>query len=221
MEPLFPDLSRHQCLVYEGAPSRQLSALAAAVHNKLSQGYRCLCLNSAPMIAGMGSYLAAANVDVEGALTSGSLVLSSEQQHLVDGHFDPDRLMGTLEKTLKRALQDGYAGLWATGDMTWEMGPDRDFSKLLEYEWRLEGFFREHPELGGICQYHADTLPWEAVRQGLLAHRGVFVNETLSLLNPHGLGPGSSTRGMADDSEMDSFLARVLKAAGLGDPSES
>jgi hypothetical protein len=220
MEPLSPDLSRHQCLVYEGAPSRQLSALAASVHNQLNHGYRCLCLNSAPMIAGMRSYLAAANVDVEGALTSGSLVLVSEQQHLVDGHFDPDRLMSTLEETLHRALRDGYAGLWATGDMTWEMGPDRDFSKLLEYEWRLEEFFREHPQLSGICQYHVDTLPWETVRQGLLAHQAVFVNETLSLLNPHAIGP-RSTRGMADDSAADSFLARVLHAAGLGEPGKS
>lgn len=221
MEPLSPDLSRHQCLVYEGAPSRQLSALAAAVHNQLNHGYRCLCLNSAPMIAGMRSYLAAANVDVEKAVSSGSLVLSSKQQHLVHGRFDPDRLLDTLDETLHRALQDGYAGLWATGDMTWEMGPDRDFSRLLEYEWRLEEFFREHPELGGICQYRADTLPWAAVRQGLLAHRCVFVNETLSLLNPHAMEPGSSTGRMANDADLDSFIARVLHAARLGEPGRS
>lgn len=221
MEPSSPDLTRHQCLVYEGAPSRQLPALAAAVHNQLNRGYRCLCLNSAPMIAGMRAYLAAANVDVEGALTSGSLVLSSEQQHLVDGHFDPDRLMGTLEETLQQALKDGYAGLWATGDMTWEMGPDRDFSKLLDYEWRLEEFLREHPRLGGICQYHADTLPWQAVREGLLTHRYVFVNETLSLLNPHAVERGSQARRGTDDSELDSFIARVFHAAGLDDPGKS
>lgn len=221
MEPVSPELSRHQCLVYEGAPSRQLPALAAAVHNMLNQGYRCLCLNDAAMIAAMRDSLAAAKVDVEEAVSSGSLVLCSEQQHLVDGHFDPERMMETLEETLQETLRDGYAGLWATGDMTWEMGPDRDFSKLLEYEWRLEEFFREHPELGGICQYRADTLPWAAVRQGLLAHRCVFVNETLSLLNPHAMEPGSLTGRMANDADLDSFIARVLHAARLGEPGRS
>jgi len=72
----------------------------------------------------------------------------------------------------------------ASGDMTWEMGPDKDFSNLLEYEQRLEDFFQENEELSGVCQYHANTLPPEAVRQGLIAHSSIFVNETLYLINP-------------------------------------
>ncbi len=31
---------------------------------------------------------------------------------------------------------------------TWKLDPDRDFTKLLEYEWRLEEFLRENPNLG-------------------------------------------------------------------------
>jgi hypothetical protein len=31
-------------------------------------------------------------------------------------------MMGTLEDALEQALVDGYGGLWATGDMNWEMG---------------------------------------------------------------------------------------------------
>ena len=204
-------LPRHQCLIYEGAPSRQLSSLAAATRDKLNQRYRCLCLNSAPMIAGLRSYLASMGVDVERELGHGSLILSTEQRYLVDGHFDVDRLMGTLEDALQQALRDGYAGLWAMGDMTWEMGPDQDFSKLLEYEWRLEEFFREHPEMSGICQYHADTLPPDAMRHGLLAHRALFMNETLSLLNPHAVGRESFTEGMADDPELDAIAARLCR----------
>jgi hypothetical protein len=37
--------------------------------------------------------------------------------------------------------------------MTWEFGRARDFSRLLEYERRLEGFFQKHPELEGICPW--------------------------------------------------------------------
>ena len=214
-------VSRHQCLIYEGAPSRQLSALSAVVRDKLRQNYRCLCMNSAPMIAGMRSYLAAAGVDVTSALERGSLVLSAEQGHLVDGHFDLDRMMETLAITAQAALRDGYAGLWATGDMSWEMGPDRDFSRLLEYEWRLEEFIREHPELGGICQYHVDTLPREAVRHGVAAHRSLFVNETLSLLNPHAVEPGSYASDVGNNLELDAMAAALCHAAGADPPAES
>ena len=118
--------SRHQCLIYEGAPSRQLPAVAAATLDKLQQNYRCLYLNSPPMVAGMRSYLAAAGVDVAHEVGKASLVLSSGREHLVGGHFDVERMMHTLEDALHQALADGYRGLWATGDMTWEMGQKKE-----------------------------------------------------------------------------------------------
>src|ERR1700722_5666523 len=154
-------LSRHQCLIYEGSPSQSLRALAAVAQQKLNENCRCLYMNSPVMVAGMRCYLSAAGIDVAQEVAKANLVLSSDQRHLVNGRFDIDRMMNTLEDALNQALNDGYDGLWATGDMTWELGPQRDFSKLLEYEWRLEDFFRGHPGIHGVCQYHADTLPRE------------------------------------------------------------
>ena len=158
--------------------------MAALLRQKLKANHRCLYLNSPAMVAGMRSYLAATGLDIAHEIGKASLVLSSDQRHLASGCFDVDRMMHTLEDALQQALNDGYDGLWATGDMTWEFGPEKDFSKLLDYEWQLEGFFRTHPSMGGVCQYHADTLPREVLRQGLLAHQSVFINETLSLINP-------------------------------------
>ncbi len=180
---------RHQCLIYQGPPSRQLPGLAAAARSMLEKNYRCLYLNSPPMVAGMRSYLAAQGVDVAIEVKKGSLVLSSDQQHLDNGSFDVDRMLSALEEALQQALKDGYQGLWATGDMTWEMGPQKDFSKLMEYEWRLEQFFRQNPGISGICQYHADTLPNASVLVGLQAHASVFISETLTLMNPHYVYP--------------------------------
>jgi hypothetical protein len=67
--------------------------------------------------------------------------------------------------------------------MTWELGRDQNVQKLLEYEWRLEKFIQAHPELGGVCQYHVDTLPKGLVERGICSHPAIFVNETLSVLN--------------------------------------
>jgi len=211
MEPASP---RHHCLIYEGAPSRHLTSVAAVVFKKLTQNHRCLYLNSRPMVAGMRSYLAAAGVDVTHEIEKGSLVLSSEQGHLVDGQFDVDRMMDTLAGALDQALKDGYAGLWASGDMTWEMGPDKDFSKLVEYEHRLEEFFHQHPEMGGICQYHADTLPFDVLRQGFRSHPAVFINETLILINPYFVHsePG---RQYVPDQRVDAAILRLCNSEGL------
>src|ERR1700691_2900656 len=105
-----PPATQHQCLIYDGAPSRHLPAIAAVVREKLEQNYRCLYLNSRPMVAGMRSYLAATGVDVTHEVTKTSLVLSSDQSHLTDGYFDVQRMMRTLEDALGQALHDGYVG---------------------------------------------------------------------------------------------------------------
>jgi hypothetical protein len=185
------------------------------VQDKLKKNHRCLYLNSPVMVAGIRCYLAAIGVDIEHEVEKSSLVLSSDQQHLIGGRFDSNQMLHTLEEALNTALQDGYDGLWATGDMTWELGPQKDFSKLLEYEWRLEDFFQTHPALGGICQYHADTVPREALRQGLLSHPLIFVNETLSRLNPHYLRPGSYSDRAARTPEIEAAIDRLCQFEDL------
>src|SRR5262249_15462405 len=130
--------ARHQCLIYEGAPSRQLHALAATIQRKLSEGYQCLYLNSRPMVAGIGYHLAALGIDVVTEVASERLVLSSKRISSADGGFDGDLMLHKLEKALDRALDNGHEGLWATGDMTWEVGPQKNFAKLMAYEQKLE-----------------------------------------------------------------------------------
>jgi hypothetical protein len=180
--------------------------MAALVRQKLIENYRCLYLNSPVMVAGVRCYLAAAGIDVNQEVGKGSLVLSSDQGHLVESRFDVDRMICTLEDTLDQALRDGYQGLWATGDMTWEFGPQKDFSKLLEYEWRLEELFRKHPALGGVCQYHSGTLPDQVLRQGLVSHPSIFENETLSHINPYYLRPDSYSDQAGTNPELETVI---------------
>ncbi|MGC2620364.1 MAG: MEDS domain-containing protein [Acidobacteriaceae bacterium] len=207
--------TQHQCLIYDGAPSRQLPAIATVIREKLEKNHRCLYLNSRPMVAGMRSYLAASGVDVTLEVAKHSLVLSSDQSHLTGGKFDVAGMMATLEDAFGMALHDGYAGLWASGDMSFEMGHEKDLKKLLAYEWRLEEFLRTHPAMGGICQYHAATLPREMLRHGLLVHPSLFVNETLSMMNPHYLQPEFVTPEAAHRAELKAALARLC-ATGTG-----
>jgi hypothetical protein len=174
---------RHQCLVYEGAPSQHLDSLAKTIIQKLKTNHRCLYLNSPPMVAGMRSQLAAAGLDLAEHTESGALVLSSGQDHLVDGRFDVDGMLRLLNDGVHQALADGYTGLWATGDMTWEFGNETNLDKLLEYERRLEEIMQKNPALSGVCQYHRDTLPPHAIETALNTHPALYINATLSRFN--------------------------------------
>lgn len=206
---------RHHCLIYDGPPSRQLPAIASTIREKLGQNRRCLYLNSPVMVAGMKSCLAAQGLDVRYEMERGSLVLSSDRHHLVgEWFFDLDRMIEMLQRTFDQALADSYDGLWASGDMSWEFGPTKDLSRLLEYEWRLEEFLRDHPQMEGICQYHSDTLPRNILRNGLLAHSRLFINETLTALNPHFTHPLVSAHATIDP-QLDHALDRLLNQQSL------
>ena len=177
-------IPRHQCLIYRGSPSRQLGSLALHIRRRLEDNYRCLYLNSPTMVEGIRAYLTSSGLNVSEAVVEGRLILSSGLDHLIDESFDPQHMLSLLKAAHDNALKDGFAGLFATGDMAWEFGATADYSKLEAYERSLELFIQAHPTMCGVCQYHADILPGEALQSGLAMHPGIYENETLSRINP-------------------------------------
>lgn len=204
-------LLRHQCLIYSGAPSAHLPEIGAAIVGKLNAGYRCLYLNSPPMVSGLRSHLAAAGVDLEERIAARALVLSSEQTIQADGRFDIEAMISSLKGLAVQSEADGFTGLWASGDMTWEFGNEKNLEELLRYECRLEKLFQEVPTLCGVCQYHVDTLPSGSVQEALYAHPGVFINEALSRVNPHYLSPEllNSAEQRASSIDLPEMLAEL------------
>ena len=172
-------------MIYDASPVSQLPDLAAVICKRLKTNTRCLYLNSPMMVAGIRCYLTARGLNVQRAEENGSLVLSSSQAHLVGGRFDVDAMISLLDAAVNQALADGYTGLFATGDMMWEFGSERNFGKLREYETRLEAFFSKTPALSGICQYRRSTLPASAIQDAFHTHQAVFVNESLSRINSY------------------------------------
>lgn len=174
---------RHQCLIYEKSPSDYLQPLARSIIANLKANNRCLYLNSPAMVAGTRCALAAEGLDLIAEIEKGALTLSSDQSHLSNGLFDVERMLVLLETAVSGALADGYAGLWASGDMTWELGGEANLDKLVDYEHRLDMFMRNNSALRGVCQYDGKTLPLLVVETGLRSHPGIYVNETLSHIN--------------------------------------
>ena len=207
-------------MIYDGSPAKHLGQLAALIVGKLLAKNRCLYLNSPAMVAGLRSYLAADGVDVEREITEGSLILSSDLSHLANGVFDVERMLGMLNNAVTQALNDGYDGMWTTGDMTWEFGNEQNLGKLLEYECGLEELFRQQPALCGICQYHTGTLPFVAIKDGLCTHEAIYVNGTISRINPyyalHG-APASLSRQRPDlvISSLEALLHRLQRQTVL------
>jgi len=178
METEHVEVSRHKCLIYDGHPSEQLPVIVPLLINGLRENRRCLYLGDPEMVRMVDSALAARGVDIARETRRGALVFSSDRGHLRNG-FDPHSMVGMLTDLIDDAVREGFQGLCATGDMMWELGTEKNFDRLLEYEALLEQVFREKP-LSGICQYHRSTVPGHAVRDALLAHRSVYIGDVLN-----------------------------------------
>jgi hypothetical protein len=176
---------RHQVFIDHVSPSGHLPIVAAVIRARLEQNHRCLYFNSEEMVAGLRSDLAKIGVDAARETANNSLVFTSHLNHLSeDQTFDIDQMITTLEEMLNQTLRDGYVGLWASGDIAWEIGPKRDFGHLLQYEMRLEEFICTRAEMSGICLYDAGVLPPDAMLTGHEMHPSVCISGTDSRLNP-------------------------------------
>jgi hypothetical protein len=205
-----PSESRHQCLIYEGESSHHLPTLVGVVREKLRYNYRCLFLDCAPMVVGMRLALGAGGVNVMSEVAAGRLVMTSERNYLIRGRrFEIEPMMQGLARALQDALDSGFEGLWASGNIGWELGPERNFSQLLEYEWKLEDFVRDNPRMSGICQYHRDTLPREALIDGVLSHSRVFVDPTRSLANPHAADRQTYRKESRENPTLEEFVQHI------------
>jgi len=211
------EVSRHKCLIYDGDPSEQLPVVVPLLMDGLQENWRCLYLGSPDAVQMVGAALASKGVDTTRETDRAALVLSSDRSHLIDGKFEPNAMVDGLCASIDQAVKDGFQGLCATGDMRWELGADENFDRLLEYEARLEKVFREKP-LWGICQYHRNMVPAQAIRDALVSHQSAYIGDRLNRDNlfyvpPELLLEGSDRVAGSSHAEwMYSQILRVLDA---------
>lgn len=210
-------VSRHKCLIYDGQPSEQLPVVVPLLMEGLHENWRCLYLGSPDAVDMVDTALARKGVNTSREKQRSALLLTSDRSHLVDGKFEPNAMIDGLCEAVDQAVKDGFQGLCATGDMRWELGADENFGRLLEYEAELEKVFREKP-LWGICQYHRDMVPADAIRDALVTHRAAYLGDRLNRDNvfyvpPELLGEvGEGTQGSRHAEWMYRQIRRVLDA---------
>lgn len=209
--------SRHKCLIYDGDPIEQLPVVVPLLIDGLRDQWRCLYLGAPETVELVHHALEERGIDTAGEIARRALVLSSDRSHLeADGTFDPIAMVDGLCAAIDDAVDDGFGGLCATGDMRWELGDDRNFEHLLEYEARLERVFRDKP-LRGICQYRRDIVPARAIRDALVSHGTAYIGRTLNRDNlfyipPELLLEGANNPSAAQGEWMCQQIIRVLDA---------
>jgi signal transduction histidine kinase/ActR/RegA family two-component response regulator len=159
----------HLCLVYDNV-AEQMAAAVTFLRAGLGQGERCVYIADERTTEEVALALAAGGVNVSGECARGALVLLTRREtYLRAGRFDSRRMIEFLGEAVEEALAAGFAGLRATGEMTWALSPDVSKVSLIEYEAELNDFFPKQRALG-LCQYSRSRFPPAVIRDVLRTH---------------------------------------------------
>lgn len=173
----------HVCTLYS-TPEEQLAVATEYIRGGLDRGERCLYIVCEHDVTNFRNALRASGIDVDHEEGRGALVLLNKWQgHLEGGSFSAERMIGRLREAVKQALDDGFAGLCAGGDMSWTLDEAPGSEELVEYEFLLNAFYREHRALG-LCLYNRRTLPSKTLDHGLATHSTIRIEGPILLNNP-------------------------------------
>lgn len=205
----------HVCMLYS-TREEQMAAAVEYIRGGLSRGERCLYVVGEHTPDEFRDGLRQAGIDVEAEEARGALILITKHDgHLKGGYFCPDKMITMLHGAVKEALDAGFAGLCAAGDMSWLLDEAEGSHRIAEYEARLNEFYPSSRALG-LCLYNRDKLPAPALDHGIATHPHVRVDRNILLDNPFYEAPAQAAARTSDGSAVPGKLEWLkMTIAGL------
>ena len=173
----------HACTLYNSEEER-LSAAIQFIRDGLAWHERCVYVCCDQETDGFRAALQSAGIDVAAEEARGAVVLLTKSDaHLNGGSFDPAGVIAILNAAVQGALNSGFAGLRAAGDMSWLLDEAPGSERLAEYEALLNQFCSNNRVIV-LCQYNRRALPAGTLDHCLATHPWVRMDGPILLSNP-------------------------------------
>ena len=131
----------HACLLYE-TEGQWYDTIIPFLNNGLKNGEKCLYITHAHKVEDICSYLEKIKVDCKRIIDRGQILFLDKSQSCVrEGFFDPENMIEFLRLETQKALDQGYSGLRASGEMSWVLEDGGALDRLIEYEDLLNSEF--------------------------------------------------------------------------------
>jgi len=95
---------------------------------------------------------------------------SALETYSPNANFLISEMYEKLTSATKLAIQDGYTGLSAAGQMTWANEAKIRSEVLAEYEYGLNSIFENQPKLRGLCLYSQEDFQPHDITLQCLCH---------------------------------------------------
>ncbi len=169
-----PRLGQHIAAFAQDA-NAQLDLLAPAFRAALSGECQGLFIADQTPPDAFVAGLAKRGCDIEPAMKTGQfLLVTTDEAHIRGRHFDPERQLAFWDEAAAAAHRAGFAGLFASGEVTWLARAVSGVDRWLEYEFRVN-FIEQRDSVGFVCLYRERSLPgWveaELIKSHPLIHR--------------------------------------------------
>ncbi|MBI5360390.1 MAG: MEDS domain-containing protein [Planctomycetes bacterium] len=201
----------HFCLVYKNQ-KEQFSVVIPFIRIGLERGEKNVYIADDNTVQSVLDEMRQQGIDADSAVKSGALaVVTKKDTYLKQGYFDPDCMLTLLTEFVEAAKAEGYSALRVTGEMTWFLGNERGVERLMEYESKLNYFFRDHDCLA-ICQYNYNRFSPEVILDMIYTHPLVIHNGTICK-NFYYIPPDEFLNERQPKHEVDRLLENILSRA--------
>jgi hypothetical protein len=159
---------QHICLPFE-TESEKEAAVLSFIHEGLAHGKRCLFVGTRAEYEQLGLLLEEQGLCSLRAESRGALIFSTpEDEYLTNGVFDPNAVLGRIDRYINQALADGFTGLCATGQLM-NVPSDAVWREIVWYEAQINENFARLP-FTGLCRYPRMVVPANRVQDVLRTH---------------------------------------------------
>ncbi len=166
-----PEISHgDHCCLFFSSPAEQARVTAPFLATGLDRGERSVYVGDPDSVEAVREGLKSAGVGVAKETAHKRLVITSDQDYLDGGRWKSEKMLGFLQVAYDSALSEGFTALRAAGDVSWQVGPERNFDEIVYYEALLDLFFTGK-RMVGLCEYPKDKCPPETLNGILNTHK--------------------------------------------------
>ena len=134
----------HICYIYNDDDER-LDVMTKFLKTGLEIRERILCMVDVMTSEEMRSYLNNHDVVFTNATPNDLIVSDATPAYCPNGYFDTDQMLQTIIDFYNQSMDQGYAGVRGTGEMSWCLRVGHPKNELMTYEARLTGLLETYP----------------------------------------------------------------------------
>ncbi len=182
----FPE-GTHMCLIYDNDEQRKI-IIGQFLARGLTLGEQVFYFADMTTPKEIETWLQEAGLDLPSQKRNGEFeTFKAEDVYYPTGRFEPSEMLARVSGCYDQAIQAGYHGSRASGEMSWALKGIPGSERLLEYEALINTIHDAHP-ITPICQYDARRFDGATLLNVLKVHPLMIVQGRI-VQNPYYMPP--------------------------------